>query len=401
MTPLFRKLLSINWILFANMAALIIFGVYAIKDAGAFRTDLGLDTKWNQQIQWALIGLPVFFGAALIDYKWVRWGCIGIYIAGIIGLVVLEMYGVEVLGQKRLRLSGFGGMEVQPSQIAITGGIFVLAVVFGDLQRWLPVFRYPSLRMILAGALTAVPAAMVLKEDFGSASVWGPVFCSMLLVGSIPFRYLITLVLIVLSLAPPVYFFGLKEYQQKRIITFYYLLSNQTEKVNLQDEGWVPNFLQMAVATAGVEGKGALIDAPLDDRSAHIHHTFFPEECINDFIFAVVAEDFGFRGSLLLLSGTALLLLQCIFIAFYSRDPMGRLIVVGMVAMLFTHAFENAGMNIILMPITGLPYPFVSYGGTFLVVCMFLMGMVQSVWVHRNVSPVGKKGRGSGQPGPE
>ena len=127
--------------------------------------------------------------------------------------------------------------------------------------------------------------------------------------------------------------------------------------------------------------------------NASIHRTFFPNESINDFIFAVVCEEFGFRGALLLLAVTSLLFMQCIFVAFFARDQLGRLIVVGVVAMLFVHAFENAGMNIILMPITGLPYPFVSYGGTFLVVCLFLMGMVQSVWIHRNTSPVKRAGR--------
>src|SRR5690606_14018888 len=91
----------------------------------------------------------------------------------------------------------------------------------------------------------------------------------------------------------------------------------------------------------------------------------------------------------------ALLLLQCIFVAFYARDNLGRLIVVGIVAMLFAHSMQNMGMNILMMPITGLPLPFTSYGGTFLIVCMFLMGLVQSVWVHRNISPVKKRaGRG-------
>lgn len=86
--------------------------------------------------------------------------------------------------------------------------------------------------------------------------------------------------------------------------------------------------------------------------------------------------------------GTAFMLLQCIFVAFYARDNLGRLVVVGITGMMFAHAMQNMGMNVLMMPITGLPLPFISYGGTFLVVCMFLMGMVQSVWVHRNVSPV-------------
>lgn len=387
MTPLFKKLLGTNWLMLVNMTAIIVFGVYAIYNASAYR-DGALSSVWNQQIRWALIGIPVFFAAALIDYKWVRWGAWPIYLAGILSLIILQKYGVEVLGQKRLRVPGLG--EVNPPQIAIMGGILGLAVVFGDLQRWIPVFRYPSLRMIAAGVVAGIPGALVLKVDFGSATVWGPVFCGMLLVGSIPFRYLITLTLVVLCVLPIGYFFALKPYQQKRIDTWIFLLTNQEHKVDLKDEGWVPNFLLTAVGSAGVEGKGPL-SQKVEDR-ASIHRTFFPNESINDFIFSVVAEEFGFRGAILLLSGMCLLLLQCVFVAFYSRDQLGRLVIVGIVAMLFIHTFENAGMNILLTPITGLQFPFVSYGGTFLVVCMFMMGLVQSVWIHRNISPVKKAG---------
>lgn len=79
-----------------------------------------------------------------------------------------------------------------------------------------------------------------------------------------------------------------------------------------------------------------------------------------------------------------LLLLQCLFVAFYSRDMLGRLIVVGVVGLFFAHIFQNVGMNLLIMPITGIPLPLISYGGTFVVIVLFLMGLVQSVWVHRS-----------------
>jgi rod shape determining protein RodA len=122
---------------------------------------------------------------------------------------------------------------------------------------------------------------------------------------------------------------------------------------------------------------------------------FFPEtEAHSDFIFGVICEEFGFRGAILLLSGIALLLLQCIFVAFYSRDQVGRLLVVGITAMIFAHTFQNAGMNLSMLPVIGLPMPFISYGGTFMIVTLFLMGMIQSVWVHRNISSVKKSTSG-------
>lgn len=391
MTPLFKKFLGINWLLVLNIAALLVFGVYAIFNASAHKEEAEFAFKWRDQIRWALIGLPFFFIASLIDYKWIRWACLPMYLAGIGGLVAVLLIGVEIGGNKAwIRV---GGQMVQPSQFAIMAGILILSVIFGELPRILPVFRRPWLRIMLAGMIAGVPAVMVIKEDLGSGLVWGPVFLSMMLIGSIPFRYLITLLLCVVSVVPLVYVFALKPYQQARINSTWYMMTNQMDKVNLQDEGWVAKHLQIAVSTGGLEGKGPLSMKVPDQAS--IHRTFFPHESINDFIFGVIAEEFGFRGCLVVLGLMLLLLLQGVFVAFCARDQLGRLIVVGVVAMFFVHTFQNAGMNLVMLPVIGLPMPFVSYGGTFVVVTLFLMGMVQSVWVHRNISAVKKRPGGT------
>ncbi|HEY2573410.1 MAG TPA: FtsW/RodA/SpoVE family cell cycle protein, partial [Verrucomicrobiaceae bacterium] len=108
---------------------------------------------------------------------------------------------------------------------------------------------------------------------------------------------------------------------------------------------------------------------------------------------AVIIEEFGFQGAVLQIAATALLLLQCIFVAFYARDHVGRLVAVGIVGMLAAHSLQSMGMILGMMPITGIPLPFISYGGTFLVVCFFMMGMIQSIWIHRHLSPVKKSDR--------
>ncbi|GAA5146788.1 FtsW/RodA/SpoVE family cell cycle protein [Prosthecobacter algae] len=391
MTPLFKKFLGINWILILTMLGLLAFGVYAIYNASYFRDDSGvlkLHLKWKDQMRWIGLGLPFLLGAALIDYKWVRWACVPMYLAGLGGLVYLQLYGVEVKGN--LAWVTIAGQNVQPSQFAIMSGIVMLAVVFGELPRMWPVFRRPWLRLIVAGIVAGIPAAMVIKEDLGSGLVWGPVFLSMMLVGSIPFRYMITLILGALCIIPIVYFFVLKPYQQARIDTTWYMITNQMDKVDTRGDGWVPTFVQIAVASAGFEGKGPMSEKVPDHGT--IHRQFFPStEAHSDFIFGVICEEFGFRGAVLLLTGIALLLIQGIFMAFYSRDQVGRLLVVGVVAMFFAHTFQNAGMNLGMLPVIGLPLPFISYGGTFMIVTLFLVGMMQSVWVHRNISPVRKK----------
>ena len=182
MTPLFKKFLGINWIIMINMLALIAFGVYAIYNASSFRDELWTN-KWREQMHYALIGMPIVFIVSLVDYRWVRWACIPLYLVGIAGLVALQKYGVEINGNKAWLI--IAGRSVQPSQVAMLAGIVTMAVVFGELPRLWPVFRRPWLRLFIAGILAGAPAAMVIKEDLGSGLVWGPVFLSMMLVGSI------------------------------------------------------------------------------------------------------------------------------------------------------------------------------------------------------------------------
>jgi rod shape determining protein RodA len=254
------------------------------------------------------------------------------------------------------------------------------------MHRLLPIFRHHWLRLAASGILAAIPMVMVLTQpDLGSAAVYGPVVVSMFLVANIPYRYLITLFLIVATALPLAYFFKLKDYQRKRIEVFYKMLTGQ--KVDILSDAYMADKIQMAVGTAGFDGKGPLSEKVPERRS--VHRTFYSAtESINDFIFSVIVEEFGFLGAVCEIAVTAALLLQCIFVAFFARDHVGRLVVIGVTGMIAAHSFQNMGMNLLMMPITGIPLPFISYGGTFLLVCFFLMGIVQSVWIHRNISPV-------------
>jgi rod shape determining protein RodA len=391
MTPLFRKFLGINWVIVANIIALMAFGVYAVYNAGDGRAGSLLVNAWSKQIIFCCAGVVIMIITSLFDYKWVRWGAGPFYLLAVAGLIAVKFVGKETLGaQSTIQLPGF---VLQPSQLALAAGIISLALVFGELPRIASIFRYPFLRIALGGLLAVVPMLLILTEpDLGSAAVWGPVFLTMLLVGSIPFRYLIALLLVVLTILPLAYYFKLKPHQKARIDTFILMLANRENVTteNIRGDGWVPHFLELAVGSAGFDGKGPLSRKVEDQKS--IHRTFLPHEVINDFISAVIAEEFGFRGMVLMVCGMSMLIFQCIFVAAYARDQLGRLMVVGLVAALMTYIFLNVGMNILLVPITGVPLPLISHANTFMLAVMFMFGLVQSVWVHRNVSPV-KKGR--------
>lgn len=386
MTPLFKKFLGLNWFLFFNMLGLLLWGIYAIYNASSFRESAALANKWREQSQWAVLGLGIFFTVALVDYKWVRFGAWILYGVGIMGLVALKVTHLGILRNGAVSWLRVGPIVMEPSQLAIMGVILALAVILGELHRLLPAFRHHWLRLLTSLVLAVIPMLMVLTQpDLGSAAVYGPVLISMLLLANIPYRYLITLTLLVLTALPLAYFFKLKDYQRKRIEVFYKMLTNQ--KVDTLTDAYMADKVQLAVATAGLEGKGPMSIKVPGQHS--IHRTFYSAtESINDFIFSVIVEEFGFQGAVLQIAATALLLLACIFVAFFARDHVGRLLVIGVTGMIGAHSFQNMGMNELMMPITGIPLPFISYGGTFLVVCMFLMGLVQSVWIHRNISPV-------------
>ncbi len=371
MTPLFRKFLGMNWVLVLTMIGLLIFGVYSIWSATHMREELALSTAWDKQVKWIAIGLIVFFGTSLVDYKWVKWGAVPFFILGL-GLLILVLFkGEEFHGHKNtLRFGSFG---FQPSQLAIAAGILTLALVLSHLGRLGGFFRHPMVRLLVTGIVAGVPCLLVLVgADFGSAFVWLPVVAGMLLVGRIPFRYLAAILLLALTIAPWAYYVGLKDYQKLRILVFMGVVDD------IKDSGWALRNSMIAIGSAGWEGKG-------ESRETLNHMGFIPKTtAMNDYIFTVMSEKLGFRGGVFIIAAFALLLMLCMYVAFYSRDQLGRLLVVGIIALLFGHVMLNIGGNIQVLPLTGLPLPMVSYGGTFVVAVMFLMGIVQSVWVHRD-----------------
>jgi rod shape determining protein RodA len=386
MTPFFKKILGMNWVMVLVMYALLIFGVFMIESAARhlpisperlkeFGSAGGYFASMQQN--WIVFGSVAYFAAALIDYKWIRWLGIPLYI---LSLVLMLLALKEDDNVHRLTIAGF---SFQPAQLGVTSGIVMIAWLMQDLPRLHRRLGNPLVRIAVIGVVSAIPFYMVMKMgDMGSALVWIPVVVIALLVSGIPFRILTFIGLVSAGILPILYFVILplvSERGPERIDLW--LRMKQGQEVDIKDDGYAPHNVSMAVGKAGWKGLGWM--ATSEQGSLH-DKRFIPHlTAHNDFIFAVIAEELGFRGALLLLLAFALLLIQGLFIAFYSRDISGRLIVCMVVALLFAHIFENIGMCVLLMPITGIPLPLVSYSGTFVVICMFLLGLIQSVWIHR------------------
>ncbi len=388
MTPFLRKILGMNWVLVFVMYGLLIFGVFMIESAArhlGVSSDVlnryGSPGEYYAAMQkrWILFGSVAYFATAFVDYRWIRWLGLPFYL---VSLVLMAMAMHQDDSVHRLNI---GGLTFQPAQLGISSGILLIAWLIQDLPKLHPWLGAPIMKVGLIGVLSAVPFLMVMKMgDMGSALVWIPVSIVALLIGGVPYRYLSFMTLIGAGMIVLLYFIVLplvSERGPQRIETWLRMMQGQ--EVDITNEGYAPHNISMAVGKAGWKGVGW--KATAEQGSLHAK-AFIPKDTAhNDYIFAVIAEELGFRGSLLLLSTFAMLMIQSLFIAFYSRDLCGRLLVCLVVALFFAHVFESIGMCVLLMPITGIPLPLVSYSGTFVVICMMLLGLVQSVWIHRHV----------------
>lgn len=359
-----RKFRALNGPLFILMMAISAFGIYAIYSATWMR-----DTPfWASQIRWMLICVPVFFFVAFNDYQWVRIGSLPIYLLSVILLVLVFFIGVKVYGARSWLNLGFGNF--QPSQLAIFGGVLLFALFLNSSEA-----MHPALRILVCLGITAVPCLLILIQPYlGGTLVWLPVLFAMLFVAGIQVRYLVAMILMGVALMPVVVNFGLKPYQKDRILIFL------DPSLDPQGAGWTINQSLNAIGSAGFWGKGFKAPNTLNELG------YLPSTIVHtDFIYSVFGEQHGFFGAILLISAFAVLLVSGLYIATQAQDQLGRLLAVGVTMLLFTHIFMNIGMTVAVTPITGLPLPLVSYGGSFLLITMACLGLLQSIWIHRKL----------------
>ena len=200
---------------------------------------------------------------------------------------------------------------------------------------------------------------------------WVPVILTMLWLCGLPLRWLAVVLLSGLTVMPLVMNFALKPYQRARVVTFL------DPDVDPRGTSYGVNQSLIAIGSAGLKGKG--FKAP----DTQLELGLIPmAEAHTDYIFSTIGEQWGFFGGVSLIAAFGVLIVACMITAVRATDLFGVLIVGGVTAQVFFHVFQNIGMTIALMPITGLPLPLISYGGTFALMLMFSLGLVNSVWVH-------------------
>ena len=356
----------------AAMVLLTAFGILFIGCIGGGVEGFPNASAVRQMI-WGGIGLAVWFCFSVADYR--RWKLAGpaIYLLSLVLLVAVLIWGNKIFGARRWLILnlGFFRQQMQPSELAKIGMILFLALMMSGAG-----FRSDSWRSLgVTALLTALPFALVAVEpDLGGALIFLPIAAVMVFVRGFSWRKMLIAALLLTALAGaltvneiyrirPV----LKEYHHNRIKTF---LDPESDPLG---RGYNACQARLAVGSGGLFGKGV----GEGDMSGL---GFIPRTVANnDFIFAVIAEEGGYVGAVLVLLGYAVLIGSCFTVAWRAPDLYGRTLAAGFGTMLFCHVYINIGMNIGLAPVTGIPLPLLSYGGTFLVTTMAMLGVVQSI----------------------
>ena len=336
-------------------------GIFAIYSATR-----SLNTNSQVLVQSAsfLIGILLMFILSRINYQFFGYIAVPIYIACIFMLIAVLIFGVTGSWGARSWIR-FGPIGIQPSEICKIG----FAITFAKhLSKVKDDINKPITLLFLILHLLVLIGLIMMQPDAGSAMVFCFMAIIMLFVAGISYKYIIPAFLFALASSPIIYFFILSDYQKHRIQVFF---NPEMDKLG---SGYNVIQSKIAVGSGGLFGKGYL-------KGTQNQFGFLPTKH-TDFIFSVISEELGFIGAVLTILLIFLIIARCIKIARESDDLFGKYICIGIASMLIFHTFENAGMCIGLMPVTGIPLPFISYGGTSLLTNMIAVGIALSVSSH-------------------
>lgn len=355
--------------LFLAVLILSLIGVAVLKSAVG---TTGVSSVWLRQVIFLITGIILAFITSTIDYKDFKTLGIVVYIVSVILLILVLIIGDEANGSTSwLNLPVIG--RFQPSELAKVAFILVIPVFFERLKEGQQVGKNTVKLLVY----TAIPIALVfLQPDAGTALVFIFTFIVMLFIYGIPYKYFFIAIGSIAASAPFMWLFILPSHIKSRFLTF--ILPN----TDLQGKGLQVSRSKMTIGSGQLFGKG-LFHGLQTQNSSSMASSFNVPEKQNDFIFSVIGEELGFIGTMLVLALVCFILFRCLYIARNSRDEYGSFMVIGITAILAFHFIENIGMNIGVLPVTGIPLPFVSQGGSALITNYISLGILLSVSMRR------------------
>jgi len=354
-----ENLAKMDWILLTAVFMLFFLGLAAIYSVNLSQADEGYD-NFKKQILFAVIGLVFMLILGLSNYAGLRVYSRLLWLVCFVLLILVLFVGSVVHGtQGWLSLGSF---NIQPVELAKVVLIIVLAKFFSNRLQNFTETKHIIVSLILCLSL-AVP--VLLQPDLGSAAVLLGIWFIMLLLTGIRKRTVLLLFLLLAVVAVMGWTVFLKDYQKERIMVF---LDPQSDPLG---SGYNVTQSVIAIGSGKIWGRGLGFGSQSQLK-------FIPE-AQTDFIFAVIAEELGLFGVFLVVFLWALIFYRLLLIAKGARDDFGMFLVLGVMSIFFWHLMINMGMNMGIMPVMGISLPFLSYGGSFLIVAMLLVGMAQSV----------------------
>jgi len=352
-----------DWVLLVLVLIICALGVVEIYSATIGTKFVGVHIK---QVYWILGGVALMFAISLFNYQALLARVPLFYIISIASLVAVELFGKKYLGARRW--VQIGSFHFQPSEWVKLVLILAMAKYFSDNVKG----QANGQDLVKAGALVGIPMLMVLAQpDLGTALTYTPIAIMGLFLGGIKARHALV-VLALGALLAPVGWHVLKPYQRARLTSF------MQPEADSQGKGYQVIQSLVAVGSGGIFGKGTAQGSQTQGQFLPVPHT--------DFIFAAFAEEHGFIGAMAVLLLYFIVLMRLIQNAQTAPDRAGAFVVMGVVAVLAFHILVNVGMVVGFMPVTGIPLPLMSYGGSSVLFMFLALGIVMNVRMRRFVN---------------
>lgn len=365
---------NFDFIMLATVLILIGFGIVMIQSAtlGFGGTRFGLGDFALHQAVYAMVGLVLLFVLASVDYSLFESFTIPIYLINIALLVAVFFIGRGAFGSTRWIDLGF--FPLQPSELAKIFTILTLSKFLADRKKDIRGLHH----FIFSIVLVLIPMGLVYSQpDLGTALVIAVAWVGLILTVRTRRVYLIGLLAVTAPAMIGAWRFVLKGYMRDRLLIF---LHPEQDPLG---QGYNIIQAKISIGSGGWFGQGFGHGMQSQLHFLRVQHT--------DFIFSVTAEEFGFLGIIALFALLMVLLWRIVRVAGLAGDAYGQLIAVGVGSMLFFQIFVNIGMNLQLMPVTGIPLPFISYGGSSLITVLMGLGILQSVVMrHKKIAFVSK-----------
>ena len=357
----FAKLQSINYPLLGLIITLFFVGLAAL-----YSISNGDFNSWPlKHSQRFILGLIIFFLVIFFDLRLIFGYAYVIFFLSIMSLVIIPFFGIESNGATRW--INIAGISLQPSEFVKYTLILALAKYFHSINNDSSFIK----TLIIPLIITIVPVLLVITQpDLGTALIILIGGISLFWISGLNYRYFIVGVFSILCSLPVLWQY-LKDYQKDRVLTFF-----NPERDPLGN-GYHIMQSKIALGSGGIFGKGYM-------EGTQSHLNFLPE-MQTDFIFTMLGEEFGFMGTLLLLLIYAALIMISIRLALKSRSLFSKYLSLGVCNVFFIYVFVNIGMVTGLLPVVGVPLPFISYGGSSMLAVMFGFGLLMNCYINRNI----------------